>query len=75
MRVTFIRQYTGRDGIEHPAAQTAELPDHLAEKLIAYRIVEAASEPAPAPVETAEAAPPRNAARRTTKPKPRTRTK
>ena len=73
MRIRIILRdgYGDRFGNFHECGDIVELPDPIAVKLLKRGMAVAA--PAPVVVETAEVAPPRNVARRTSKPKPRTK--
>lgn len=75
MRVLILSPtYRDRYGADHKRGDLVEYEDRLGAKLIAHGI--AAAAPLAPPVETAETAeqaPPENAAKRTTKPKPRAR--
>lgn len=76
MRLRIIRSdgwYDVRNGVKHPPGDIIELTDERAVKFIKNQI--AVPVPEPPKIETAEAAPPQNAAKRTYKPKPRTQTK
>ena len=63
--------YDVRNDVKHPPGDIIDVTPERAAKFIRNRIAEPV--PEPPGIETAEAAPPRNAAKRTTK--PRTRTK
>ena len=81
MKVIIISKagYTGRDGRKFGFREVADYDDRLASKLVSHGIAVPAPVPEPEPkpkkaapkVETAEVAPPENAAKRTAKPKAR----
>jgi len=75
LRVTAKGGYSNeRRGIDAKFGETLTVDDALAAKLIHHRLAEPAPEPKRAPVvETAAVEPPANTAKRTYKPKPRTR--
>jgi hypothetical protein len=70
MRVRIVQKhgYTDRHGLVFEYGDVADVSDDLAVKLLNHRIAVAA--PAPK-VETAAVAPPENAAKRVSKPKPK----
>lgn len=69
IRITSPGGYHDRFGRDHAFRAVVELPDAIAVKLIHHNIAVAA--PEPDVTETAAVSPPRNAARRTSRPKPR----
>ena len=72
--ITSPSGYRDRYGVDHKQGESCELPDYIAIKLIAHGMADRIPEPEPAPkVETAEAAPAENMAKRTSKPRPRKR--
>lgn len=68
VRITLTGGYESPK-LKAACGETVEVPDALGAKLIAHNLAEFV-EPV---VESAEIAPPRNAAKRTTKPKPKAR--
>lgn len=68
VRITARNGYGDRYGRRHSLGTVVEYKDDLALKLIRLGVAVAVSEQ---PVETAELAAPENAARRTSKPRPR----
>jgi hypothetical protein len=69
VRIILRDGYGDRFGNFHKCGDVVDLPDIIAAKLL-KRGMAVAAPPEPV-IETAEVAPPRNAARRTTKPRPR----